>query len=73
MIISLGKAEKTFSVIKVAYPTGVDAVESTEMKAYTVGEGIYPELFLRILLSVVSIANPFLPVNINFYCVSLTF
>lgn len=34
----LGKAEKTFSVIKVAYPTGVDAVESTEMKAYTVGE-----------------------------------
>ena len=35
---ALGKAEKTFSVIKVAYPTGVDAVESTEMKAYTVGE-----------------------------------
>ena len=35
---ALGKAEKTFSVIKVAYPTGVDAVEGTEMKAYTVGE-----------------------------------
>lgn len=35
---ALGKAEKTFSVIKVAYPTGVDAVETTEMKAYTVGE-----------------------------------
>ena len=28
---------------------------------------IYPELFLRILLSWISIANPFLPVNINFY------
>lgn len=35
---ALGKAEKTFSVIKVAYPTGVDAVEGAEMKAYTVGE-----------------------------------
>lgn len=35
---ALGKAEKTFSVIKVAYPTGVDAVEDAEMKAYTVGE-----------------------------------
>lgn len=35
---ALGKAEKTFSVIKVAYPTGVEAVEGAEMKAYTVGE-----------------------------------
>lgn len=35
---ALGKAEKTFSVIKVAYPTGVDVVEGAEMKAYTVGE-----------------------------------
>lgn len=35
---AIGKAEKTFSVIKVAYPTGVDAVEGAEMKAYTVGE-----------------------------------
>lgn len=35
---ALGKAEKTFSVIKVAYPTGVDAVEGAEMKAYTVGD-----------------------------------
>lgn len=35
---ALGKAGKTFSVIKVAYPTGVDAVEGAEMKAYTVGE-----------------------------------
>lgn len=35
---ALGKAEKTFSVIKVAYPTGVDAVEGAKMKAYTVGE-----------------------------------
>jgi len=37
---ALGKAEKTFSVIKVefAYPTGVEAVEGAELKAYTVGE-----------------------------------
>lgn len=35
---ALGKAEKTFSVIKVGTGTGVSAVENTELKAYTVGE-----------------------------------
>ena len=35
---ALGKAEKTFSLIKVGTAAGVNAVENNELKAYTVGE-----------------------------------
>lgn len=35
---SLGSAEKTFSVIKVGNPSGINDAAATELKAYTVGE-----------------------------------
>lgn len=38
LVNALGKAEKTFSLIKVGTAAGVNAVENNELKAYTVGE-----------------------------------